>query len=327
MQSGWRGHVIAFSLALALGFGTGLYAGTIFSNSSQSTRDVTDLAQGYRYINPILFCSDKELSHSTSALSRSIECKVKEFIDAQKIAGTLTEATVYYRDLNGGPWAIVNPEIRSTPASLLKVPLAMSVYRRVERDPSFLHTSLPVTQPEQNNDTYFRPSSTAVPGTTHSVEQLVDLSLIHSDNNATTLLISQLTDAELRKSYQDLGIDVPIDDPTNFTLSVRTYASFFRILFNASYISRELSESVLSKLVQSEFTQGLVRGVPNSVRIAHKFGEYRIDEHHVQLHDCGIVYRPGSPYLVCVMTQGKSFEELADVIAEISRIVWHEQGQ
>jgi len=28
----------------------------------------------------------------------------------------------------------------------------------------------------------------------------------------------------------------------------------------------------------------------------------------VQLHDCGIVYYPETPYLLCVMTKGWNFE-------------------
>jgi hypothetical protein len=41
-----------------------------------------------------------------------------------------------------------------------------------------------------------------------------------------------------------------------------------------------------------------------------------------QLHDCGIVYAPGKPYLICIMTRGSDFKRLSPVIAQISKQVY-----
>jgi len=41
-----------------------------------------------------------------------------------------------------------------------------------------------------------------------------------------------------------------------------------------------------------------------------------------QLHDCGIIYHPSKPYILCIMTKGEEIEELASVIADISRLVF-----
>ena len=41
-----------------------------------------------------------------------------------------------------------------------------------------------------------------------------------------------------------------------------------------------------------------------------------------QLHDCGIVYLPGRPYFLCVITEGRDADTLAEVIREISRDVF-----
>ena len=41
-----------------------------------------------------------------------------------------------------------------------------------------------------------------------------------------------------------------------------------------------------------------------------------------QLHDCGIIYYPGNPYLLCVMTRGDSFGELSSTIRDISDIIY-----
>ena len=56
--------------------------------------------------------------------------------------------------------------------------------------------------------------------------------------------------------------------------------------------------------------------VPAGTVIAHKFGEWgreRPEGFEQQFHDCGIVYRPGRPYLACVMTRGRSLPTLVDL--------------
>jgi hypothetical protein len=73
---------------------------------------------------------------------------------------------------------------------------------------------------------------------------------------------------------------------------------------------------------ESTFTQGIVAGVPAGTRVSHKFGEFSAGTNLKQLHDCGIVYKPAHPYILCVMTQGNDFNNLAATIAKISKTVW-----
>ena len=78
-------------------------------------------------------------------------------------------------------------------------------------------------------------------------------------------------------------------------------------------------------LSKSEFSTGLVAGVPAGIKIAHKFGEKSdAADGTVQLHDCGIVYYPNHPYLLYVMSKGLNFESLSDDIAGVSRIIYSE---
>ena len=93
-------------------------------------------------------------------------------------------------------------------------------------------------------------------------------------------------------------------------------------MFNASYLSRESSERGLAYLAHSDFQNGLVAGVPQGITVAHKFGERVSANGAKQLHDCGIVYYPTRPYLLCVMTRGDDFSKLTEVIQSVSRIVY-----
>jgi beta-lactamase class A len=101
------------------------------------------------------------------------------------------------------------------------------------------------------------------------------------------------------------------------------------VLYNASYLNRELSEKALKHLSSSVFREGIIAGTPPGVEIASKFGERTIhvsDEEPdiMQLHDFGIIYFPKHPYLLGVMTRGKDFKELGKVIRDISHEVYEE---
>lgn len=73
---------------------------------------------------------------------------------------------------------------------------------------------------------------------------------------------------------------------------------------------------------QTEFKEGLNRGLPAEITVAHKFGERDLGQQK-ELHDCGIVYYPNQPYLLCVMTKGADFDDLSETIGEISKLVYN----
>jgi hypothetical protein len=60
--------------------------------------------------------------------------------------------------------------------------------------------------------------------------------------------------------------------------------------------------------------------------VAHKFGE-RIMGDSFQLHDCGIVYYPDNPYLLCVMTKGHDFYKQQTAIQIISKFIYNKISQ
>jgi beta-lactamase class A len=81
----------------------------------------------------------------------------------------------------------------------------------------------------------------------------------------------------------------------------------------------------LALLKQSEFSQGLLAGVPPGIAVAHKFGERGYtNASKKELHDCGIVYCPQRPYVLCIMTKGTDMKEQAKAISGISKAVYDE---
>ena len=104
--------------------------------------------------------------------------------------------------------------------------------------------------------------------------------------------------------------------------SILSYSNLFTILYNGYYLSNEMSQLSLELLSESTYKDGLVAGVPAGTRVAHKFGFYNPPTGESQLHDCGIVYHPRTPYVLCVMTSGPNIESEEAAISAISHLVY-----
>jgi beta-lactamase class A len=195
----------------------------------------------------------------------------------------------------------------------------MAVFKQSMKDKHFLEEVHVVTGSE-NGKEFFQGKSELVAGKTYTIGEMVKSMIIHSDNNASKMLSSFVDMEILKKTFIELGAEFP--DKPNYNISIRTYASFFRILYNSTFLNQELSEKALHLLSETSFDVGLVAGVPKKLVVAHKFGERQLADGKKQLHDCGIVYYPDKPYILCVMTRGKNFDQLASVIARISEEVY-----
>lgn len=311
-----------FFIGSCIGFGISFIVPHFKSSDTAALfTEQRELSSKYHLINPLLACGDDNFSHLSNQSVITLEQKARTLLAEQKNSGSLSDGAVYFRELNGGPWFGINEDTLFVPGSLLKVPLIMSIYAKAEDDPSVLNNKI-LFEGGAAPATEHYTSAEIKMGKMYSVEDLVKAVLIHSDNNAALLLVQLISQGELDASYEHLGIQIP-KLGQDYTMAVRTYASFFRILFNATYLNREHSEQLLNFLSQATFDKGIVAGVPQGITVAHKFGERAYGEGSaVQLHDCGIVYKPTQPYLLCVMMRGNDFDVLAKNIQEVSKLVY-----
>lgn len=259
----------------------------------------------------------------------SIEKFIHEEID-KKWADSIA---VYFRDLTNGPWFSIGETNEFYPGSLLKVPLMVAVLKQTETMPGILKQKIQYNRPDLQN-TKNLTSKNLEFGRYYTVDDLLGRMIMYSDNVSTLLLLNFVNKDILEKTYIHLGIiesnaeHASLLDSSlpEYKLSITQYAAFFRILYNASYLSRELSEKALGLLAKDDFTSGLIAGVPSTIEVSHKWGYRELGDNGEvrQLHDCGIIYYPNAPYLLCIMTAGHSFETLDDAIKEISRVVYKE---
>ena len=80
--------------------------------------------------------------------------------------------------------------------------------------------------------------------------------IIYSDNQAYEILRQSVDNQLIINTYKDLGVDVSkaFTDPSGNILSVKSFATFFRILYNASYLNQDMSEKALYLLSLSKLS-------------------------------------------------------------------------
>lgn len=279
-------------------------------------------AGGYRFINPLLECDNYTASKLNSLLK--LESEVKGYIQTAQAEKKLTFASVYFRDLNNGPWMGINENEIYSPASLLKVPIMIGVLKKAESDPTLLSKKIKYTKRlDLAVDPNILDGKLVKIGESYTVENLLERMIEHSDNEAKEMLLAIIGEQFLVKVIEDIGIYLKGVNAANDFVSVKQYSGFFRLMYNATYLNREMSEKALSILAKTSFEKGLTAKLPAGTVVSHKFGERGMADSNLrQLHDCGIVYFKGNPYLVCVMTRGTDFTQQGAAIAEISAIIY-----
>jgi beta-lactamase class A len=278
------------------------------------------------FTNPLLDC--EVAKYTLGRELRPFRGQIADLVRRLEREPGLKDIAVYFRDLDNGPWFGIGERKNFTPGSLYKVPVIMAALKQAELVPGYFDQRVlfPGLPDPRLGLSQFGQGEGLVAGREYAIEELLHLVAAHSDNAATWLLRQTIREELLARTLSDMGFDPVRMEFGGRTLTAKSYGRFFRILYNASYLSRPMSEFALSLFAEATFKDGLVAGVPPGTVVAHKFGERgeqgKDGQMHLQLHDCGIVYHPGRPYLICVMTEGSDYGAMAGAISGISREVY-----
>lgn len=298
----------------------------ILSGGVSSLRQSTD----YKLISPLLLCSPFDNKDFTEY--KALEKKINDFIFSTRSDSTALIG-VYFRDLVNGHWVGINENQKFSPASLLKVPIMIAYLKFAEKDPRFLSKIISYDGSfDINKIEYFHSDYWINPGS-YKTEDLIKAMIVNSDNNATKLLSDNIDHDSLAEVFTDLQLPFPgTNAPESDFISPKSYSYFFRVLYNATYLSKVYSERALEILATPNFPQGISASIPAGISVAQKFGERSVFKNtggldQRELHNCGIVYHPKHPYVLCVMTKGKDFPSLAETIKGINRVVYDDVSQ
>ncbi len=274
--------------------------------------------KNYELIQPLLYTD----VNSESSSFVEMKSKIEQYVVSIKRNQLADDVSVYFRKMNNGDWFCINPNKTYNPASMSKVIQLITYLKEAEDDPSILHKKIFFSQhfdkiSEQNiKDFKLKERSY------YSVSDLLVYMIKYSDNDATILLNLNMNRRIYLQLFNDLNIPTP-PETGEYYITAMDFSKFFRILYNGTYLRPEFSEFALKLLTLSTFENGLKKGIDSTTVIAHKFGE-RILGIKSQFHEFGIVYLKGNPYMIGVMSEGSSLNELTTIISEISRIAYSE---
>lgn len=228
--------------------------------------------------------------------------------------------SVYFEDLTTGAWVGVKEKEKHVPGSLLKVPALIATLKKVQEGGISLDDEIVILN--QDLDAAFGTLSEQGAGASYTYEELLRYSAQQSDNTANNALRRQLAYGDFSSAMLGSGIPYTTDIKDNvMPISVKDYSNIFRSLYLSSFLRRSSSDYILSLLAHTEFNSGIPAGVPLNIPVSHKIGVWKEGMYR---HDCGVVYYPKKPYLLCVMTKGLETEQAFSVIKDVSSIVYSE---
>jgi beta-lactamase class A len=226
------------------------------------------------------------------------------------------EVGFYLQNIKTGSWLGINEKEGFEPASLLKIPIAMAIFKNIENGKIALDQKITILQEDIDG-------SSGVPerfkiGEEKSITELLDLMLKISDNTAKNMLKRQLLPEDINSVFAHVGIENPyLAENNNQLVNPRQFSRFFKALYFSTYLSPEFSEKLLELLTETRAESLIAAGVPWEIQVAHKYGE-RAN----LLHDCGIVYYPENSYILCVMTKNIEITEAQNLIKQLSKEVF-----
>lgn len=246
------------------------------------------------------------------------------------IVGTGERIGFYFEYLPTGVHIGINDREEFYRASLVKVPLIMQLYKMIED--GFVKKDEQLTiRRDLLDDTYGDLWKTGA-GTTRSVEELIKSVLVESDNTAYSVLLDRVnqvlseTDPKNERGIDKIYdyLDIPRDEnEKTLQISPRSYASILKALFFSSYLNYPESNEILEKMTQSKFTDWMAKSIPADVKVAHKVGIFQgASAEHSVTSDCGIIYIPNRPFILCIMVSFGETEKVVPYISDIAKITY-----
>lgn len=224
--------------------------------------------------------------------------------------------SVYFEYLPTGANIAISKDAQFYPASLLKLPVAMAVAKKVDAGQWQWDNKLVLMASDK--DDKFGDLYKEETGSVFTIEELVRRSLVDSDNTAHFILIRNLELEEIEDVYTHMGLDGFLD--SDGSISAKRYSVILRTLYNASFLTDNGSQKLISFLTDEPFADYLKSGLAKDVKFAHKIG---IDTDKKVYLDSGIVYLKDRPYILIVMTKSKEELDAKAIMKNISEKVFN----
>lgn len=286
-----------------------------------SCETITHRLEGYEFIKPLLYNNKSCESSKLQVLKMNIE----NAINNHQQSGSIDQASVYLKVLSNREFISINDGKMYHPASLIKLPILITYLQMEENHPGTLNKKLVFHLPKGGVPPQTYNTNQIVPEKSYTINELLKYMVAYSDNNATYLLNSNIDLNAFTKMFSDLGIKVPDVHDMDYQISAADYSVFLNIIYNAGLLTIQNSELVAKLLNECDFKEGIQSGLPNDIKIIHKFGEWGTptNPNIHQLSESAIIYLDKTAYILTIMLQGKDVKKLPAVLGDISKTVYY----
>lgn len=236
----------------------------------------------------------------------------------------------------------INADVMMHPASTMKVPVMMEVFRQAHAGMFSLDDKIEICNSFQSivDGSEFHldvvddseKSLYSRIGEKETIRELNRLMITWSSNLATNILMDKVSTKNIDSFIKSLGInDVNvlrlIEDVKayrlnmNNTFSARGTTYMMRLIAEGKVVSKESSDEMIQVMLGQEFNESIPALLPKDVKVAHKTGwtgEF--------FHDTGIVFLPNrKPYAITLFTNGfpeDNESQAHNCMAEISKLIY-----
>lgn len=231
---------------------------------------------------------------------------------ATGFGGRISVAAV---DLTSGVRYDFRPNDRYYPASTFKLPVTLCTVEAIQRGELTWDTLITFT--EADDDTVGQGGFANIEyGTRWPVRNLLDRSIISSNNVAVKMLARTLTWDGLRDCTAAMGGMVTRTDDGSTPVSAADEAAWWMHLWRMKQERPAVAENLLSPLRRVDYWGRIQAGTPRPDLVTHKFGTYSPYE-----HDGAIVWGE-RPYILVVVTHGGTHDAADETIAAVARAAW-----
>jgi beta-lactamase class A len=201
------------------------------------------------------------------------------------------------------------------PASTFKLPVSLCIAEAIDRDELTWESLVEFTAAD--DDSVGAGGFAEVDyGTRWPVRNLIDRSLVSSNNVAVKMLARTLTWDGLKACTERLGGPVTRTEEGSTPVTVKDEAAWWLALWRMKQGRPALAENLLRPLRRVTYSARIQAGTPRPDLVTHKFGSYTPYEHD------GAIIWGDRPYLLVVMAQTKSHHAADAAIAQIARAAW-----
>ncbi len=229
--------------------------------------------------SPYKYGSSK--SPSLGELNEKIKALADFYIKTEKAENI----SVYFEDLNSGSKIVVNKDEKFAPASLVKLPLMLSILKNAQYDRSVLSKRLEYTSRNTEYAYSSRRAYRLKEGRAYNVGELIEAMIEDSDNIAMSVLVDKIDDTVVSDAFKVFDIPIPLNRGRINRTTVDMYGNLLRKVYKREYLDNDMTTQAISYLLDTSFHEGIESGIPANIFIAHKYGETGIGDRKLDYSD------------------------------------------